>query len=99
MVQVEDTDQARSTRESEEAMIRDLKWLGLDWDEGPDKEGDCGPYRQSEREAIYKCAVLFISLPAPPPLPSRNNILAVPQPVYPPDWVRCSSGRRGMMGR
>jgi glutamyl-tRNA synthetase len=31
---VEDTDTARSTRESEEAMIRDLKWLGLDWDEG-----------------------------------------------------------------
>jgi len=54
VVRVEDTDQARSTRESEEAMIRDLKWLGLDWDEGPDKEGDCGPYRQSEREAIYK---------------------------------------------
>jgi hypothetical protein len=31
---VEDTDQARSTRESEEAMVRDLKWLGLNWDEG-----------------------------------------------------------------
>lgn len=60
-VQVEDTDLARSTRESEEAMIRDLKWLGLDWDEGPDKEGDCGPYRQSERTSIYKCAA-----PSPP---------------------------------
>ena len=45
--QVEDTDLARSTRESEEMMIRDLKWLGLDWDEGPDKPGDVGPYRQS----------------------------------------------------
>lgn len=34
VLRVEDTDQARSTRESEEAMVRDLKWLGLDWDEG-----------------------------------------------------------------
>eukprot|EP00873_Tetraselmis_striata_P004214 jgi/Tetstr1/424478/TSEL_015007.t1 len=54
VVRVEDTDTARSTRESEEAMIRDLKWLGLDWDEGPDRPGDCGPYRQSERTEMYK---------------------------------------------
>eukprot|EP00955_Chlamydomonas_euryale_P109983 365971-Chlamydomonas_euryale.AAC.5 len=51
---VEDTDAARSTRESEEAMIRDLKWLGLDWDEGPDVGGPHAPYRQSERRDIYK---------------------------------------------
>eukprot|EP00240_Pyramimonas_obovata_P000457 CAMPEP_0118934974 /NCGR_PEP_ID=MMETSP1169-20130426/14622_1 /TAXON_ID=36882 /ORGANISM="Pyramimonas obovata, Strain CCMP722" /LENGTH=589 /DNA_ID=CAMNT_0006877941 /DNA_START=70 /DNA_END=1839 /DNA_ORIENTATION=+ len=54
VMRVEDTDQARSTLESEQALIRDLKWLGLDWDEGPDKPGDCGPYRQSERSTIYK---------------------------------------------
>lgn len=54
ILRVEDTDQARSTRASEEAMIRDLKWLGLDWDEGPDVGGPHGPYRQSERTAIYK---------------------------------------------
>jgi len=54
VLRVEDTDQARSTLESEQAMIRDLKWLGLDWDEGPDAPGDCGPYRQSERASIYK---------------------------------------------
>ena len=35
-------------------MVRDLKWLGLDWDEGPDNGGDYGPYRQSERMHIYK---------------------------------------------
>ncbi|KAG2490199.1 hypothetical protein HYH03_011326 [Edaphochlamys debaryana] len=54
ILRVEDTDTARSTRASEEAMIRDLKWLGLDWDEGPDVGGPHGPYRQSERTAIYK---------------------------------------------
>ena len=53
IVRVEDTDLERSTRASEEAMIRDLKWLGLDWDEGPDVGGPHGPYRQSERTAIY----------------------------------------------
>ena len=54
ILRVEDTDTARSTRESEDAMVRDLKWLGLDWDEGPDVDGPYGPYRQSERGAIYK---------------------------------------------
>ena len=54
ILRVEDTDTARSTRESEEAMVRDLKWLGLDWDEGPDNGGDYGPYRQSERMHIYE---------------------------------------------
>lgn len=54
ILRVEDTDTARSTRESEEAMLRDLRWLGLDWDEGPDIGGPHGPYRQSERASIYK---------------------------------------------
>lgn len=53
ILRVEDTDLERSTRASEEAMIRDLKWLGLDWDEGPDVGGPHGPYRQSERTSIY----------------------------------------------
>jgi glutamyl-tRNA synthetase len=53
VLRVEDTDQARSTRASEDSMIADLKWLGLDWDEGPDIGGPCGPYRQSERGEIY----------------------------------------------
>lgn len=38
---IEDTDTARSTRASEEAMVRDLQWLGLDWDEGELEAGDC----------------------------------------------------------
>ncbi|MFP4522293.1 MAG: glutamate--tRNA ligase, partial [Fibrobacterota bacterium] len=53
ILRIEDTDQARSSRESEEAILESLKWLGLDWDEGPDCGGEKGPYRQSERLDIY----------------------------------------------
>ena len=51
---VEDTDRARSTTASEHAIIEDLRWLGLDWDEGVDAGGEHGPYRQSERLHIYR---------------------------------------------
>jgi len=54
ILRIEDTDQTRSTPESEEAILRSLRWLGLEWDEGPDIGGPCGPYRQSERTAIYR---------------------------------------------
>src|SRR4030095_6534420 len=54
ILRIEDTDNERSTRESEEAIIRDLRWLGLDWDEGPDVGGPHGPYRQSERLGLYR---------------------------------------------
>ncbi|KAG9149892.1 hypothetical protein Leryth_020255 [Lithospermum erythrorhizon] len=54
VLRIEDTDLERSTKESEEAVLRDLSWLGLSWDEGPDVGGDYGPYRQSERNALYK---------------------------------------------
>ena len=53
IIRVEDTDQARSTRESEEMVLDDLRWLGLGWDEGPDAGGPHGPYRQSERVELY----------------------------------------------
>ena len=53
VLRIEDTDVGRSTRESEAAILRDLRWLGLDWDEGPDAGGPCGPYRQSERLHLY----------------------------------------------
>lgn len=54
VLRVEDTDRARSTRESEENIKAALKWLGMDWDEGIDVGGDNGPYRQTERLEIYK---------------------------------------------
>ena len=57
ILRIEDTDQSRSTNESEDAILSSLKWLGLDWDEGPDCGGDFGPYRQSERLDFYKEAI------------------------------------------
>jgi nondiscriminating glutamyl-tRNA synthetase len=54
ILRIEDTDAERSTRESEAAILRDLRWLGLDWDEGPDSGGTHGPYRQSERLHLYQ---------------------------------------------
>lgn len=54
ILRVEDTDPARSSRELEESILDDLRWLGLDWDEGPDKGGPHAPYRQSERGEIYR---------------------------------------------
>ncbi|WP_067439440.1 glutamate--tRNA ligase [Nocardioides jensenii] len=50
---IEDTDKARNTVESYDSLIDLMQWLGLDWDEGPLKGGDYGPYRQSERSDIY----------------------------------------------
>ena len=54
ILRIEDTDQQRSTAKSEQMIYDSLRWLGLDWDEGPDKGGDFGPYRQSERGDIYQ---------------------------------------------
>ncbi len=60
ILRIEDTDQTRSSRESEEAIMRSLRWLGLGWDEGPDVGGPCGPYRQSERAAAYREHALML---------------------------------------
>ena len=54
ILRIEDTDQVRSTRKSEDDILAALKWLHLDWDEGPEIGGPHGPYRQSERMDIYK---------------------------------------------
>lgn len=54
ILRIEDTDQTRSTAESEQAIYDSLRWLGLDWQEGPDVGGEFGPYRQSERKDIYQ---------------------------------------------
>jgi nondiscriminating glutamyl-tRNA synthetase len=54
ILRIEDTDAERSTQESEASILRDLRWLGLDWDEGPDVGGSRGPYRQSERLHLYQ---------------------------------------------
>lgn len=53
ILRIEDTDRVRSNTESEEMIFKALRWLGLEWDEGPDVGGPEGPYRQSERSEIY----------------------------------------------
>ena len=53
VLRIEDTDQARSTTESEQVIFDALRWMGLEWDEGPDIGGPYGPYRQSDRLDHY----------------------------------------------
>ncbi|GAP03186.1 glutamyl-tRNA synthetase [Fructobacillus pseudoficulneus] len=56
VIRIEDTDSARNIENGEKSQLENLKWLGLDWDESPDKPGKYGPYRQSERneQGIYQ---------------------------------------------
>ncbi len=54
ILRIEDTDRSRSTEEYERAILEDFRWLGLDWDEGPDVGGPVGPYRQTERGPLYR---------------------------------------------
>jgi glutamyl-tRNA synthetase len=57
VMRVEDLDRARVAPDAEARLLDDLAWLGLDWDEGPDRGGPFAPYRQSERAARYDAAV------------------------------------------
>lgn len=54
ILRIEDTDIDRSLIDSEDKILEDMKWLGINWDEGPDKEGPFGPYRQTQRLHLYK---------------------------------------------
>ncbi len=54
ILRIEDTDQKRYVPGAEQELMDSLRWLGLEWDEGPDVGGDFGPYRQTERRAIYQ---------------------------------------------
>ena len=53
ILRIEDTDPERSTEENTQIILRALRWLGLDWDEGPEVSGEYGPYFQSERNETY----------------------------------------------
>lgn len=57
ILRLDDLDQARCKSEFREALIDDLKWFGLQWSEGPDVQGPCAPYLQSERRALYVAAL------------------------------------------
>src|ERR1700681_4619160 len=54
IVRIDDLEDANAPDAGGEAILRDLRWLGLDWDEGPDVGGPFGPYRQSERAGLYR---------------------------------------------
>lgn len=54
IIRIEDTDTKRNIEGGEQSQLKYLKWLGMDWDESVDKEGEFGPYRQSERNHIYQ---------------------------------------------
>lgn len=54
IIRIEDTDQKRNIEDGEKSQLENLAWLGIDWDESPDKPGKYGPYRQSERKEIYQ---------------------------------------------
>ena len=57
ILRIEDTDPERSTEENTQIILRAMAWLGLDWDEGPEKGGDFGPYFQSQRTESYRAAL------------------------------------------
>ena len=62
VLRIENTDSERSTETAEAVVYESLRWLGLDWDEGPDRGGRHGPYRQTERRRLYQeCAETLIS--------------------------------------
>ncbi|PBP27926.1 glutamyl-tRNA synthetase [Diplocarpon rosae] len=54
LLRIEDTDQKRTIEDAEERLYQDLEWAGIEWDEGPKRGGPYGPYKQSERTAIYR---------------------------------------------
>lgn len=56
VLRIDDTDPTRSTDENTQIILRAMRWLGLDWDEGPDVGGDFGPYKQTERLVLYRDA-------------------------------------------
>jgi glutamyl-tRNA synthetase len=57
ILRIEDTDTERNSAESLDSILESMKWLGLDWDEGPKADGDFGPYFQSQRAALYQAAI------------------------------------------
>ena len=56
ILRIDDTDPTRSTEENTQVILRAMRWLGLDWDEGPEVGGDYGPYRQTDRADLYRQA-------------------------------------------
>lgn len=95
ILRIEDTDTARSTKAFEESIMEDLHWLGIDWDEGPDHEGDFGPYRQSERVNVYNDYVhrLIVEDKAYPCYCTRDRLEELRQKQVRAGWPPKYDGR------
>ncbi len=95
VMRIEDVDHQRSRPEFERRMLADLRWLGLDWDEGPDVGGAYGPYRQSEREPQYAAAIeqleVFSCSCSRRELRQAAAVLDGEEPIYP---GTCRAGPR-----
>lgn len=81
ILRIEDTDQLRSTRESEQQIFDALRWLGIEWSEGPDVGGPHGPYRQSERGDIYQKyaqQLVELGMPSRVSAPPKNSTRCAP---------------------
>lgn len=61
ILRIEDTDTPRNVAGAEESILEDLRWMGVTWDEGPDADGPAAPYRQSERDPIYREALMQLA--------------------------------------
>jgi len=97
LLRIEDTDRARSTAESERAILDALRWCGLTWDEGPDVGGPHAPYRQSERSAIYRRYVDELVAAGLTKLPSER--VAPPRVAEAPVAMECRLDRIVEVGR
>lgn len=83
---IEDTDAARDSEESYEQLLDSMRWLGFDWDEGPEIGGPHAPYRQSQRMDIYKDAaekLLTAATPTAATAPPRSSTPAATPPAPP----------------
>ena len=99
ILRVDDTDLARSEDRHESAILADLQWLGLSWDEGPDVGGPCAPYRQSERLELYRNELAELGVEATYDLGFGEPVdqLARLVDVHSPDLlVLGSHGHRGV---
>ena len=72
ILRIDDTDPTRSTDENTQIILRAMRWLGLDWDEGPEVGGDYGPYAQTERLDLYKQAAQRVR-PIPASAPRSSS--------------------------
>lgn len=91
---IEDTDAARDSEESYLALLDALRWLGLDWDEGPEVGGPYGPYRQSQRREIYLDVIerlLAAGRPTRRTPPPRRSRRATSPPAAIPSWATTTS--------